>query len=50
VLIFIADGSGAIDSMMEAYFSQPGTVVVPIVDRSMTAQPQGVLPRFRTHH
>jgi hypothetical protein len=46
VLIFIADGSQAIDPQMEVYFSEPGATVIPIVDRSIATAPQNALPHF----
>lgn len=44
VLAFVADGTGRIDPSIETYFGAPGTVVIPIVDRSLTTQPNTVLP------
>lgn len=46
VLIFIADGSAAIDPVMESYFSASGTVIIPIVDQSIANPPQRALPAF----
>ena len=46
VLIFIADGSALIDPTMQTYFGHPGTVIVPIVDRSLSSRPNTVLPPF----
>src|SRR5262249_43437158 len=40
VLIFVADGNGTIDPEMETYFKEPGTLVVPIVDKSIAVRPQ----------
>ena len=44
VLIFVADGSATIDKEMEQYFSDPGTVIIPVVDKSIAHPPQGALP------
>jgi TIR domain len=46
VLIFVADGSARIDPTMKAYFSARGTVIIPIVDKSIADPPENALPPF----
>jgi hypothetical protein len=46
VLIYIADGTGMMHRTMEGYFSHAGTVVIPIVDKSLASAVQNVLPQF----
>jgi len=46
VLIFVADGRANIDPTMGTYFSAPGNVIIPVVDKSIASPPQGALPAF----
>ena len=44
--VYVADGAGVIDTTIEQYFSAPGAVVVPLVDKAIFNKPQKVLPSF----
>ncbi len=44
VLVYIADGSADVDPHIAAYFSMPEAVIIPVVDRSLGANPHRWLP------
>jgi hypothetical protein len=46
VLIYVADGTCAIDPRIQSYFSEPGAVIVPVVDEALATNSQTVLPLF----
>ena len=46
VLVFVADGSRAISSTMKQYFTEPGSLIIPVVDQRIAVDPARVLPIF----
>jgi hypothetical protein len=46
VLVFVADGKRSINQQMEQYFTEPGSVIIPVVDTWIAVDPARALPLF----